>query len=641
MRDLCITLPAPRGRQGGTAVRGVEFALPPGRVHALVGESGAGKSLTARALLGLLPHGAVASGSARLDGTELLGAGRRVRSRLWGRAIGYVPQDSLSVLSPVHTVGDQLAASLRSVAGLGRRTAWEGAVAALERVGIADAARRARSHPHEFSGGMRQRAVIALATLHRPSLLVADEPTTALDPLVQEQVLSLLAEQRAVSGAALLLITHDLPLVARHADTVTVLHAGRAHECGPVADVLRAPESAHTAALLAAARGHRRPSASPLPSQSPSPSPSTASEPLLRVRDVTVRHRPRRRGEEPVRAVDRASFEVAPGETLALIGASGSGKTSLAEAVLRLREPAAGSVEFAGQELTGLGGAALRRVRPLLQPVFQDPFGSLSPRQRIRDAVAEPLRAQGRWDAAGGPARVTRLLEQVGLDDSYGDRRPHELSGGQCQRAGIARALACEPRLIVLDEAVSGLDPTIRAGILGLLTDLQRELGLAYLFITHDMALVRGFAHRVAVLREGRIVEELEAADLTVHGAQHPYTRALLAAVPELPTATGPRTPTTATATHPQPPGTRTATHPQPPGTRTATHPQPSGTVAVTDSQPPGRGAEAEPHQPSADMDAGPQPNPDRPGADTSPQPRPGPVGAAASPQTSWTRPSE
>ncbi|MFD7296473.1 nickel ABC transporter ATP-binding protein NikE [Streptomyces sp. NPDC059897] len=514
-RDLTITAPGSRA----TLVRDVSLNIDSGETHALVGESGAGKTLTARAVLGMLPYGASMTGGIRFAGQDIEPGGQR---RLWGHTIGYVPQDALSALSPVHPVGDQLAASLRSLGGLDRRGARAAAVAALDRVGIPDAGRRARAYPHEFSGGMRQRAVIAMATLHRPRLLVADEPTTALDPLLQEQILHLLAEQRAASEAALLLITHDLPLVRRWADRVTVLHGRTVQETGPTSEVLSEPKAEYTRRLLdATLRGQRS-------------TPAETPEPLLSVRALTVRYPGRGRGESPVTAVDKVSFDVARGETLALIGTSGSGKSSTAEAVLRLRPAASGSVRFAGRELLDVDDTELRPLRPRIQPVFQDPHGSLSPRQRIRDAIAEPLRVQGRWDDKAGPARVEELLTQVGLDPALGARRPHELSGGQCQRVGIARALASDPELLILDEPVSGLDPTVRAGVLDLLESLQRRLGLGYLFICHDMNVVTSFAHRVAVLSDGRIVETLPARALATPEACHPHTRELLDAAHQL-----------------------------------------------------------------------------------------------------------
>ncbi|MGX1676135.1 ATP-binding cassette domain-containing protein [Streptomyces sp. NPDC055400] len=511
---MTITLPS----GAGTPVRDVSLEVRSGEAHALVGESGAGKTLTARAALGMLPHAAQVTGSVRFAGRDIEPGGQQ---ELWGHEVGFVPQDSLSVLSPMHPVGDQLTASLRSLGGLSKKGAWAAAVAALDRVGIADAARRARAYPHEFSGGMRQRAVIALATLYRPRLLVADEPTTALDPLVREQILGLLAEQRATSGAALLLITHDLSLVSRWAHRVTVLHGGTVQETGPVHRVLTEPRAEHTRRLVDATRRRQR------------PTPDKDPDLLLTVRDLTVRYPGRRRGEAAVTAVDKVSFDVARGETLALIGASGSGKSSVAEAVLRLRPAASGSVRFAGRDLLALGDAEMRALRPRIQPVFQDPYGSLSPRKRIRDALAEPLHVQGRWDDVSGPGRVAALLRQVGLDPELGTRRPHELSGGQCQRVGIARALASDPEVLILDEPVSGLDPTVQAGVLDLLESLQQKLGLGYLFICHDMDVVASVAHRVAVLKDGAIVETLQAKELATPEGRHSYTRELLTAAGE------------------------------------------------------------------------------------------------------------
>jgi len=492
------------------AVRGLSFDVRGGEVLAVVGESGAGKSLTARALLGMPPRQATVSGSIRMGTHELVGAPRSVRTALWGHRLTLVPQDALSALSPVHRVADQLAAAVRSVDRVSRKAARARAMTALEEVGIA--ADQARSYPHEFSGGMRQRAVIAMALLHSPALVVADEPTTAQDPETRRQVLDLLTHRSQAAGATLVLVTHDLPTVHDHADRVLVMHKGQLAEEGPVAEVIgprQAPLKGREAVPCAAPpplsapldRGdphHGRDQPQRTRGHQLAATPRTP-HPLLHVRDLVVRHGSRT-------TVDHVSFDIAPGETLGLIGPSGCGKSSTALAVLQLRRPDDGEVWFDGQELTSLDERRLRPLRPAMQPVFQDPYGSLSPRHRIRDAIAEPLRAQGGWDRESGPARVAELLDQVGLDPSHGDRRPHELSGGQCQRAGIARALASEPKLLVLDEPVSALDPPLRAGILNLLTELQERLGLGYLFICHDMELVRHFCDRVAQMRDGRIV---------------------------------------------------------------------------------------------------------------------------------------
>jgi peptide/nickel transport system ATP-binding protein len=477
--------------RGVPVVHGVSFDVEPGELVALVGESGAGKSLTIQAVLGLLPPGLEVRGSIRFSDQELAGAPQSSYRSLRGRQLGYVPQDALSVLSPVHTIGEQLALAFRSVQGVDRRTARAAAVRALDRVGIPDAVRRARAYPHEFSGGMRQRAVIAMATINDPTLIFADEPTTALDPRTQSQILTLLDQLRAESKTAVVLITHDPAVVAESADRVLAFQNGRLSE-----PVLRIP-------AVAVEAGRELGAETPGGASAPLP---TTSGPLLDVRGLTVRY-PGRGRAAPVVAVDGVSFEVRAGETLALVGESGCGKSSTAMAVLRLRRPEAGQLRFEGKDLATLDPAALRRVRPALQPVFQDPFGSLSPRLKVRDAIAEPLRVQGRWTSGAGPERVAELMELVQLDSSLADRLPRELSGGQCQRVGIARALACEPRLLVLDEPVSALDPSIRAGVVDLLTELQQELGLGYLFISHDHHLVGQIAHRVAVMDRGRIVE--------------------------------------------------------------------------------------------------------------------------------------
>ncbi|MCC3763108.1 ABC transporter ATP-binding protein [Glycomyces sp. TRM65418] len=506
--DLHVSLP------GTDAVRGVSFALDAGETVALVGASGAGKSLTAKAVLGLLPRSARTSGRASVAGTDVLGAARGVLRRLRGGTLGYVPQDALTALSPVHRVGDQIAAAIASVRGLGRAAALRAAADALEAVGIPDPAVRARDFPHQFSGGMRQRAVIALATANAPELIVADEPTTALDARTGRQVLDLLSERCAANGAGLLVITHDLGVVEEYADRVLAMADGR---------------------LVADAAPTRR----ALPPRSPVPD-TTA---LLEVDGLTVEYRMshggrhrlaermRRRARVLVRegrgrsrgpsaasasdssgssgtlrAVDGVSFQIAAGETLALIGPSGSGKSSTAAAVLRLVEPGGGTVRFEGRDLTGLAERELRALRPRIQPVLQDPYGSLSPRLTAGEAVAEPLRVQRRWDPVAGPARVRELFALTGLDPALAERRPHELSGGQCQRVNIARALASEPRLLVLDEPTSALDAPLRQEVFELLIGLQERLGLGYLFICHDLEAVRGFAHRVAVMEAGRIV---------------------------------------------------------------------------------------------------------------------------------------
>ncbi|HEX2142881.1 MAG TPA: ABC transporter ATP-binding protein [Glycomyces sp.] len=520
VRDLRIAL------GGADIVRGVSFTVDSGEAVALVGASGAGKSLTAKAILGLLPRSARAEGSAMVDGTEVLGASREVLAGLRGRALGYIPQDALTVLSPVHRVGDQIAGAIASVRGIGKAAAREAAVAALAEVGISDPTARARDFPHQFSGGMRQRAVIALATAGSPKLIVADEPTTALDTRTRTQILDLLRERCAATGAGLLIITHDLAVVDEYADRVLAIATGRLL---PDADPHRFEVEPR------AALGER--------------------EPLLEVEDLTVEyhmshvplhHRlglgrgqflkrhfgrqdlgrsghaenlptePEASGPDgaPVnrsprsahRAVEHISFAIAAGETLALIGPSGSGKSSTAAAVLRLIEPAAGTIRFEGANLTGMPEDELRALRPRFQPVLQDPYGSLSPRLTAGDAVAEPLRVQRRWDPAAGPEKVRELFALTGLDSELAERRPHELSGGQCQRVNIARALASEPRLLVLDEPTSALDAHLRQEIFDLLIDLQERLDLSYLFICHDMEAVRGFAHRVAVMERGRIV---------------------------------------------------------------------------------------------------------------------------------------
>jgi peptide/nickel transport system ATP-binding protein len=499
---------------GVPVVRGLSWTVQRKETLAIVGESGAGKSQAALAVLGLSPEGAKVTGSARFLGEELIGTSA-VR-RLWGRRLSMVAQDGPAALSPVHSVGAQLVTALRSVHRIGRREAWQRAVVALDRMGIADSARRVHARPHEFSGGMRQRAALAVALAGEPDLLFADEPTTALDATVQAHVLELLAGL----DTALVLITHDLGTVASLADRVLVMRDGAEVENGAVEEVFTHPRMPYTKELLAA-------------EQYRIPAEPAAPAPLLRVHDLHVRY-------GKVQAVRGVTLEVSAGETLGVVGESGCGKSSLATAILRLRRADSGTVTFttaggSDVELTGLDEAALRPLRRELQPVFQDPYTSLSPRLRIADTIAEPLRVQG----LPVEGRVDELLAMVGLEPGHGTRRPHQLSGGQRQRVGLARALAGEPRLLILDEPVSALDATVQAGIVDLLASLQDRLGLGYLFISHDLAVVRRLAHRICVMYLGQIVEE-GTADAVYRDPSHPYTRALIDAIPTRDPATGP-----------------------------------------------------------------------------------------------------
>ncbi|WP_377269516.1 ABC transporter ATP-binding protein [Peterkaempfera sp. SMS 1(5)a] len=570
VRDLRVSFPTETGAV--TAVDGLSFELRAGESLGLVGESGSGKSTAAFALLGMhRGTGAEVSGTVRVAGTDLGAATDAELRRLRGNRIAMVFQDPLSALDPYWSVGDQIAEVHRVHTGASRRAARARAVEVLDRVGIPDAARRAGAHPHEFSGGMRQRALIAMALSCEPEVLVADEPTTALDVTVQAQILDLLHDLREQTGMALLLVTHDLGVVAGATDRVLVMQGGRAVEHGGVESVLRAPERPYTRALIEAVpRLEARRSALPV-----------SDEVLLRVQDLH-RHFPAPRGsasaaasvsgpaagsavsvsgespgeaaeagasvQQPAapsgglgrllgrrpghRAVDGVTLEVRRGETLGIVGESGSGKTTLGRMMVRLTEPTSGRILFDGRDIARAGERELRPVRRDLQMVFQDPVSSLNPRRSIGDSIAEPLLAGGTGGAAAR-SEVQGLLERVGLPAAWYDRYPHEFSGGQRQRVGIARALAVRPRLIVCDEPVSALDVSTQAQVVRLLGELQQEFGLALVFIAHDLAVVRQVSDRVAVMRRGRVVEQGDA-DAVYDSPQHPYTRRLLAAVPVL-----------------------------------------------------------------------------------------------------------
>ncbi|AXG80125.1 dipeptide ABC transporter ATP-binding protein [Streptomyces paludis] len=520
------------------AVDGLSFALAPGRAIALVGESGSGKSTVAGALLGLhRGTGARVGGSVRVAGTDVGGATDRELRALRGAVAAMVFQDPLSSLDPYYAVGDQIAEVYRVHTDAGRRAARARAVEVLDRVGIPDAVRRARSRPHEFSGGMRQRALIAMALACEPRLLIADEPTTALDVTVQAQILDLLHELRQETGMGLLLVTHDVGVAAESVDEVLVMRHGREVESGPVAEVLATPRDAYTRALLAAVPRVDGPVTRTVPAALSATATGTVPaersaevEPLIEAVDL---RREFRRGRQTVAAVDGVSLTVAPGETLGIVGESGSGKTTLGRMLVRLLDPSAGRLTYRGTEIGAASEKELRPYRRELQMVFQDPVSSLNPRRSVGESVADPLRTAGVLDENAIHARVRELLERVGLDPDRYDRYPHEFSGGQRQRVGIARALAAEPRLIVCDEPVSALDVTTQAQVVALLAELQRELGLALVFIAHDLAVVRQVSDRVAVMRAGRIVEQGTVAQ--VYGAPaDPYTRQLLAAVPVL-----------------------------------------------------------------------------------------------------------
>ncbi len=511
------------------AVDGVSFELAPGEVLAIVGESGSGKSVTAQTIIGLTrsPNAEI-EGSIHLGEIELVEADEEELRKVRGERIAMVFQDPMTSFNPVYRVGAQLVeAIVAHRPRMTRAAARQSAVELLGAVGLRNPDRQANRYPHELSGGMRQRAMIAMALTLEPEVLIADEPTTALDVTIQAQILELLRRLNRERGLATILITHDFGVVAEMADRVLVMHDGKIVERGDLDAVFYSPEDPYTRKLLGAVV--RLDQAPPLRT-------SRGKSPLLEVTDL-VKHFPVKRGllfnreVDQVRAVDGVSFGVAKGETLGLVGESGSGKSTLSRTVLQLLTPTSGSVRFEGREIAGLSRRQMRPLRADMQLVFQDPYASLNPRKRVGQIVGEPLRVQGRASGAELRSRVQELLDRVGLSAAHYNRYPHEFSGGQRQRVGIARALALRPKLIIADEPVSALDVSIRAQILDLLSDLQEEFGLTYVFVAHDIGVVRHVSDRIAVMHEGKIVEQ-GPADQVCERPSDPYTKALLAAVP-------------------------------------------------------------------------------------------------------------
>ncbi|QQM21197.1 ABC transporter ATP-binding protein [Rhodococcus sp. P-2] len=504
------------------AVSGVSFTVGRGEVVAVVGESGSGKSTTAHAILGLLAgSGHVTGGTVEFEGERIDSYSDRAWQRIRGARVGLVPQDPTTSLNPVTRIGDQVAEVLRIHGLADRRKARLDAVEVLERAGIDRPEIRARQYPHELSGGMRQRVLIGIALVANPALIIADEPTSALDVTVQRRILDHLDERIAESGAAVLLITHDLGVAADRADRILVMQGGRIVESGRTADILDNPRHEYTKKLLNSA-----PSLSSGPVDRPV---RQDTSPLLTLTGITKRFNVGRGSS--ITAVNEVSLTVPRGQTVSLVGESGSGKSTTARIAVRLEQPDAGTISFDGHDITKVKGSDLRELRRKIQLVYQNPYASLDPKLSVQDIVAEPLRA---FKVGGGSQQQTRaaeLLDQVALPEQFLSRKPAELSGGQRQRVAIARALALKPDLLVLDEPVSALDVSVQAQILALLDELQRELCLTYLFISHDLAVVRQISDVVGVMQAGRLLEIGTTTEI-FDNPRNEYTRTLLDAIP-------------------------------------------------------------------------------------------------------------
>ena len=535
LENLSVSFDTPEGEVH--AVRDVTLAVARGECLGIVGESGAGKSQLFLAILGLLAANGRVSGSARLGGTELIGLPPAALDRVRGAGIGMVFQDPMTSLTPHLTVGAQLREVLRRHRGLSRGEAGRRAGALLEQVHVSDAGRRLAQYPHELSGGLRQRVMIAIALAAEPQVLIADEPTTSLDVTIQAQILGLLAELKRTRAVGLVLITHDIAALAGVADRVAVMRQGRLIESGPVAAVLRTPRESYTQALVqnaarAGGGGALPGGAAPATGSAHTPDSGGAALSLAGLGVEYSSGRGWLRARAPLAALTEVSFELRAGEALGIVGESGSGKSTLARAVLRLLEASGGRVVWMGRELTALAPRELRSLRRDLQLIFQDPLGSLDPRMTVAEIVAEPLRVhEPSLDGAARAAAVAAALGRVGLPAALAGRYPHELSGGQCQRVGIARATILGPRLLICDEPVSALDVPTQQQIVTLLAELRRASGLSLLFISHNLALVRQLCERVLVLYLGRMMELRATAELFAE-PRHPYSRELLEAIP-------------------------------------------------------------------------------------------------------------
>ncbi len=508
------------------AVKGISFHLNAGEIAGIVGESGSGKSVTCRALMGLLPNTAGVAGRVALNGCELLGLEESEWASVRGAEMGMIFQNPASHLDPLRRIGDQIAAPLVRHLGIARREAKRRAVGLLQDTGIREPALRARAYPHEFSGGMKQRAMIAAAIGCGPKLLIADEPTTALDVTVPARILKLLKDINRDRGLAILLISHDLSVIADICSRVIVMRHGEIVEQGLTEHVINRPHHAYTKLLIDSQPGRRSFAGSKTFMASPPP--------LLRVENLTVSFAVRRgisgalsRTQDRILALNGVSLHVAAGETVGVVGESGSGKSTLARAIVRHATPSGGSVLLEGQDVHALNGEALLRFRRSVQMVFQNPYDSLNPRMTIREAVAEPIWRHGLADKRRAEIQADELLGMVELPDTLHDRKPRQLSGGQCQRVGIARSLALQPKLLIADEITSALDVTTQAQILKLLSRLQRERGLALIYISHDLSVVGSFCQRVYVFKEGRITES-GAAQEVLTAPRDPYTQELV-----------------------------------------------------------------------------------------------------------------